>query len=500
MTSSDVSAVVVSEEATCFVARTSEGTEVRLQPIYGRERLVVGAHVLLRRVRPGLRALESFRFEIDDAHRDAYEVLLLAAFEKEGIDPVRARERIEHMRARASEQRRARGEPSRDRPSEMHGRVVRVTNDGVLVELEDGESIEVARLDCDGFVPAAGLRVIASHFYRRASGALVAEDLAIDEATRAALRDVAKRGLGASAEEAVIEARLLEDPSDEVAWNALQTIVAPHVEEALDDVDLTFVHGYVSSARVRPGTVPVRERLEALLARPSTRFLFSLAVEANDLESLSALPRGRKPSIRRLEIGHDPRIPLEIDPGRLVSSMPRLRELVLVGTPRRFDPKKLLHLSRLEIRTTALPREMLAKIVSIEWPALEALVLWLGKESSIRDLAPVFGDTFAPKLVELGLCQTTITNHLARALAKSTLLARLRRIDLSGGTMTDGGAAAIGAAASAFAKVEALDARSNLLTPLGEEYLRIAVPSARTEGQRVGYGEGKREIALETTP
>ncbi|MBZ0120751.1 MAG: hypothetical protein K8H88_27400, partial [Sandaracinaceae bacterium] len=257
-------------------------------------------------------------------------------------------------------------------------------------------------------------------------------------------------------------------------------------------VELTFVRGHVFSARIRPSTIPPDDRIATLLSLPSARFVWSLAIEAESHEAYRALARSRHPSIRRLEMGRRPDVELKASPGPLARALPRLRELVLSGPVRNFETKDLLHLSRLELRAAEPWPETLPRLMSAEWPALEALVVWLGAKARAAELAPLFEGAIVPRLRELGLCDTTITNHVCRALARSPLLARLRAIDLSLGTMTDGGAAAIGAAAAAFAQVEALDPTSNLLTPIGEEYLRMAVPRARTEGQRPGYGQGLR--------
>lgn len=343
---------------------------------------------------------------------------------------------------------------------------------------------------------------------------------------------------GASGDQAALEARLADDPSDDEAWaqyrTALEAEGDPRAElmavdleleadgpseerlarrrEVFDrhrgallgpfadldqDVELVFARGHVVSARVKMGASPPADRIGPLLALPVARLLRELAIEASGTAALRAVGRARPIAVRRLEVGERPDRPMLANPGAVAYVLPRLRELVVVGTPRSLDTRSLGRLSRLELRSTHLPREILAELMRTEWPELEAMVLWLGEtEALARELAPLLSGAIAPKLAEIGICNTTLTNHVCRALAKSPLAARLRRIDLSKGTMTDGGAAAIAAAAPALAQLESLDATENLLTELGEGYLRIAVAGARTEGQRAGYGEGVRVPAL----
>ncbi|HIW61560.1 MAG TPA: STM4015 family protein [Candidatus Stackebrandtia excrementipullorum] len=97
-------------------------------------------------------------------------------------------------------------------------------------------------------------------------------------------------------------------------------------------------------------------------------------------------------------------------------------------------------LRSLTVQTGGLPGRVTREIVSSGLPNLERLELWLGQEeyggdTTIDDLRPVLsGDAFGG-LVHLGLRNAENTGDLLKALVESSLLPRLRSVDLSMGTL-----------------------------------------------------------------
>lgn len=320
--------------------------------------------------------------------------------------------------------------------------------------------------------------------------------------TPGALRDV-RRTRKVAPEDVPFEAVLLDRPDDERVWSAYRAhlegrgdprAVLMRVERTVDG-ELERHRGFVVAARLDGGPDLVG-RIDALRENPSTSLVRELVVPSSEPAVLRALERWSPPSLHRLRLGEGPDVELGAAAWKLLS-LPRLVELELVG---RVDaPASLVspRLRKLVIESTGLAPRTFAAIAREAWPELEELVLWIG-ESQLGSSAVValLDEAKLPKLVSLGICNTTLTNDLCRALAKSALTSRLRRLDLSRGTMTDGGAAAIGTDPSRFAHLELLDARENLLTPLGQEYLRRAVSHARVEDQRPGYGTGERIPAV----
>ncbi len=320
--------------------------------------------------------------------------------------------------------------------------------------------------------------------------------------TAAAVRDV-KRSRKVAPEDVPFEAVLLDRPDDERVWSAYQAdlerrgdprAALMRVERSVEG-EMELRHGFAVSVRLSSGS-DLAGRIDALRELRSTTLVRELVVPSSEPAVIRAIERWSPPSLQRLRLGEGPDVDLGARAWNLLA-LPRLVELELVG---RVDVPTALVASRLRklvVESTELSPRVFAAIAGETWPELEELVLWLG-ESQLAS-APVIAflaETKLPKLVALGICNTTLTNDVCRALAKGGLVSRLRRLDLSRGTMTDGGAAALGTVASRFANLELLDARENLLTPLGQEYVRRANAHARVEDQRPGYGKGERVPAV----
>lgn len=105
-------------------------------------------------------------------------------------------------------------------------------------------------------------------------------------------------------------------------------------------------------------------------------------------------------------------------------------------------------LKSLVIESGGLDVDVLRDAVSEDLPALEHLEIWLGSENyggnvSLSDLEPVLSGKKFPKLKYLGLRDSEIQDEIAAAIARAPILARLETLDLSLGTLSDEGAAAL---------------------------------------------------------
>lgn len=105
-------------------------------------------------------------------------------------------------------------------------------------------------------------------------------------------------------------------------------------------------------------------------------------------------------------------------------------------------------LKSLVIETGGLDVSVVRDITSSNLPELLHLELWLGDENygantELVDLAPIFSGRLFPKLVRLGLRDTELADAIAVAVSHSPLIERLRVLDLSLGTLSDDGAAAL---------------------------------------------------------
>ncbi|MGW1819341.1 STM4015 family protein [Streptomyces sp. NPDC002125] len=133
----------------------------------------------------------------------------------------------------------------------------------------------------------------------------------------------------------------------------------------------------------------------------------------------------------------------------LLTAFPGLTHLgVRGGTGLLFPPVKHESLRSLTIESGGLPAEALRGVLDSELPALERLDLWLGVSAYggdvvLPDLAPLLAGTRFPRLHHLGLRNSELQNEIAVAIGAAPVVAQLRTLDLSNGTLGDEGAAAL---------------------------------------------------------
>jgi hypothetical protein len=105
-------------------------------------------------------------------------------------------------------------------------------------------------------------------------------------------------------------------------------------------------------------------------------------------------------------------------------------------------------LKTLRVEAGGLPRTVVHEIGGAELPALEHLEIWLGTpgyggDSRPEDLAAILDGKRFPKLVTLALRNCEWADELAAAVATAPILDRIRRLDLSMGTLSDAGVDAL---------------------------------------------------------
>jgi hypothetical protein len=133
----------------------------------------------------------------------------------------------------------------------------------------------------------------------------------------------------------------------------------------------------------------------------------------------------------------------------LLAAYPALRELgVRGGTGLGFPAVRHTGLRRLVVETGGLGAEVVRGIATSDLPALEDLELWLGTDeyggdSTPEDLAPLLSGAAFPALRRLALRNSVIQDRVAAAVAGAPVVARLERLDLSMGVLTDEGARAL---------------------------------------------------------
>jgi hypothetical protein len=113
-----------------------------------------------------------------------------------------------------------------------------------------------------------------------------------------------------------------------------------------------------------------------------------------------------------------------------------------------FGEIKLDRLKTLIVETGGLSVEIVREICGSHLPQLEHLELWLGTEDyggdvTPEDLTPILNGGLFPYLQYLGLRDSYIADRVAIAVANSTILVRIKVLDLSLGNLGDVGAAAL---------------------------------------------------------
>ncbi len=151
------------------------------------------------------------------------------------------------------------------------------------------------------------------------------------------------------------------------------------------------------------------------------------------------------------------------------------------GSGLELDGLEHYELRKLVLETGGMSRKLIADALTAKCPKLEHLELWLGVEdygfdATIEDLGPAIRGDHYPKLRYLGLRNAQITDEIAKAIAASaaaadSLLTRLEVLDLSMGTLTDEGAAALSETPE-LARLEKLDLHHHYVSEAGMQKLR----------------------------
>lgn len=139
----------------------------------------------------------------------------------------------------------------------------------------------------------------------------------------------------------------------------------------------------------------------------------------------------------------------QADPGPLLAAFPDLVEFGMRGASS-LQMQPLVHdrLRELTLQTGGLPPAVVRAVGASKLPALTGLDLYLGTSAyeggaDAEDLADILSGANFPVLRHLGLRNAEDTDALAALLAHAPVVARLESFDLSLGTLSDEGVAAL---------------------------------------------------------
>jgi len=230
---------------------------------------------------------------------------------------------------------------------------------------------------------------------------------------------------------------------------------------------------------------PAQARI--VMSSPAARFIRSLSIgldssmedgEADFGKSILAVTRlGKNHSLRKLHVGNF-EYPDETeiswtsvgDVSKLYPVFPNLEDLHVTGGSIQLGTLAHAKLKKLWIETGGLPREAARSLSAAKLPELEELDIWFGTDeyggtSQPTDIDGLLqGDRF-PKLKKLALKNAEHQNAITERVVASPLLAHVEELDLSMGTMTEPGVAALLAAAEKLSQLTSIDVSENAIQP-----------------------------------
>ena len=274
----------------------------------------------------------------------------------------------------------------------------------------------------------------------------------------------------------------------------------PHFDEVMD---LRWERGFIVEAKMDD---PQRSRwfggsasdlLKALFDAPCSRFLRSLHLHPKD----PGTPSKPVEALRELVVvdpdGYWDLAHLDIGPlTAWLSLAPRLERLEATGGGIVIETLDHPRLSHVSFVTAGLPEATVRAVGRCRLPNLQVLDVYFGAsrngaEGSNDMLEELYTGDGVPRLRRLGLMNAEFQDEIAVSIAKSKLLERLTHLNLSLGTLTDAGAAAIVANAKRFGHLEVLDLSDNFISPSMCARLRSVLPIANVDEQKEPsmYGE-----------
>jgi hypothetical protein len=284
----------------------------------------------------------------------------------------------------------------------------------------------------------------------------------------------------------------------------------PSPDESLDGLPEADAVAWRVSSHVYTADEPWPKAFERFCAAVDTTRVRALIVggwleafeedSAPVIEALAAA-RDRFPALRAVFLGDISMEEAEIswinqsDVSPLLAAYPALEEFgVRGGSGLEFTALRHENLRRLEAQTGGLPAAVVRGIGASDLPALEHLDLWLGVDNyggdaEIGDLQPFLSGARLPRLRHLALRNSEMQDQVAAAVAAAPVVARLEVLDMSMGTLTDEGAAAL-LGGQPLTHLRKLDLYHNYLSDPMRDRLREALEPA---GVQVELDRGDAE-------
>lgn len=238
-----------------------------------------------------------------------------------------------------------------------------------------------------------------------------------------------------------------------------------------------------------------KKSLLEFLQHPSAKFLQTLRLgcvpgeERMDTSSLSAaIDKAQPECLTTLQINDTADWDISSTDAAIPSNnaLVGLEELVIRAGHIRIGKLDLPDLRTLRLESGSLTAKNLKEVAKASWPRLERLEIWCGDPNygasgSVKDLAPLFAATNAPKLKHFGLMNCPFADEGVKALAASKLLPQLATLNLTMGNLSDRGLDVMIQHEDAFKHLELLDLDDNALTPASK-------PRVKGLAKKVNFG------------
>lgn len=187
---------------------------------------------------------------------------------------------------------------------------------------------------------------------------------------------------------------------------------------------------------------------------------------------------------------------------QVVASFPDLEHLqIRGGTGLSLPVFSHGGLKKLIIETGGMDANILQNLVESKLPNLVHLELWLGTgeygwTGQEADIFPFLNPETFPSLKYLGLCNSDITDGIAEMIASNDfILSQLDVLDLSGGTLTDVGAAAL-LKSSRLNDLDKLDLHHHYMSPKMEAKLKELKIEVEVSEREEDGGEVYRYVSV----
>ncbi len=282
------------------------------------------------------------------------------------------------------------------------------------------------------------------------------------------------------------------------------------VAEEPELATVEWAHGFIKTARVTmeyEGEPHAKKVLSGLLKLPTARFLQDLVIglyydeqetyEVNYAGAAKLLVgNGPLPTLRSLFIG-DFEYPDETEiswaklgnVGNIWALYPNLESLHLRGGEQKLGALVLPKLKSFLLETGGLDVGALRSITKAEWPNIERISVWFGREDygwngKPKDVIGLLQRTDLPKLKHLGLKNNEFGDEIAGIVVGSPLVAGLEELDLSMSTLADPGAEVLIQGAARLRHLRVLDLTDCYITDEVAARLKAALPNANVSEQR----------------